>query len=315
MQKVLIIGAKGMLGQELVSLFKKDKDCKVTAWDRKEIDITDPKQVAEKISELAPNVILNAAAYNAVDLCEKSKIEFEKAKKINGKAPGYLAKAAKKLDAILVHYSSDYVFSGIPESASWRTEPKGCAGSCGSCSLHAGFVPQIGFDENALAEPIQKYGQSKLMGEEAVQKNGENYYVIRTSKLFGKPAKGKAAKKSFFDIMLKAGKSKKEVRVVDEETSFFTYAPDLAKKTKEIIEAKKPFGIYHVTNQGACTWYEAVVELYKMAKIKAKVVPVSSEQFPRPAQRPYVSTLINTKLNPLRDYKLALREYLKEIKK
>ena len=311
MQKVLIIGAKGMLGQELVSIFKNDKDYKVTAWDQNNIDITDEIQVKEKITKLSPSIILNAAAYNAVDLCEKDKAEFAKAVKLNGKAPGYLAKIAKKLDATMVHYSTDYVFSGMPEIS----EPEGCGGSCGSCNLHAGFVPELGFNEDALAEPIQKYGKSKLMGEEAVQKNGEKYYIIRLSKLFGKPAKGKNAKKSFFAVMLEVGKKNKEVKVVDEETSLFTYAPDLAKKTKEIIEAEKPFGIYHVANSGPCTWYEAVVELYKMGKIKTKVVPVGSEEFPRPASRPYVSTLINTKLNPLRSYKLALREYLKEVQK
>ncbi len=314
MKNVLIIGAKGMLGQELVEVFKKDKDFSVTAWDFSEIDITDEKQVKEKITQLAPNIILNAAAYNAVDLCEKDKAEFEKAKALNGKAPGYLAKIAKKLNATLVHYSSDYVFSGMPEFASWRTEPSGCSGSCGSCSLHEGFVPQLGFEEDALAEPVQKYGKTKLMGEENVMKNGDKYYIIRLSKLFGKPAKAKESKRSFFDVMLEVGKNNKEVKAVDEETSCFTYAPDLAKKTKEIIEAEKPYGIYHVTNSDACTWYEGVLELYKQAKLKTKVVPVSSDEFPRPAQRPYVSTLINTKLNPMRSWKLALREYLKSIK-
>ena len=308
--KVLIIGSHGMLGQELVNIFKSDTDYKVTAWDFDQIDITDENQVKEKISKLAPNIILNAAAYNAVDACEKDKNEFAKAKMLNGKAPGYLAKIAKKLDATFVQYSTDYVFSGYPDIP----EPTGCSGSCGSCSLHEGFVPQIGFDENAIAEPLQNYGKSKLMGEDAVEKNGEKYYIIRLSKLFGKPAKSKFAKKSFFDVMLEAGRKNKEVKVVDEETGLFTYAPDLAKKTKEIIEAEKPFGIYHVANEGPCTWYEAVVELYKMAKIKTKVVPVSSDEFPRPAARPYVSTLINTKLNPLRSYKLALRDYLKNIK-
>lgn len=307
MQKVLIIGAKGMLGQELVSLFKSDSDYRVTAWDFDKIDITDEAQVKEKIAKLAPNIILNAAAYNAVDACEKDKAEFAKAKNLNGKAPGYLAKIAKKLNATLVHFSTDYVFSGMPDFP----EPAGCSGSCGSCSLHEGFTPEIGFDENAICEPVQKYGKTKLMGEEAVQRNGEKYYIIRLSKLFGKPAKSKTAKRSFFDVMLEVGKKNKEVKVIDEETSCFTYAPDLAKKTKEIIEASKPFGIYHVANSGACTWHEAVVELYKMAKLKTKVIPVSADEFPRPAQRPYVSTLINTKLNPLRSYKLALREYLK----
>ncbi|KKP96223.1 MAG: dTDP-4-dehydrorhamnose reductase RfbD [Candidatus Moranbacteria bacterium GW2011_GWD2_36_12] len=329
MKKVLIIGAKGMLGQELVNIFKSDTDYKVTAWDFAQIDITDENQVKEKISKLSPNIILNAAAYNAVDACEKDKAEFAKAKMLNGKAPGYLAKVAKKLDATFVQYSTDYVFSGMPDIP----EPTGCSGSCGSCSLHENFSPQIGFDENAIPDPIQNYGKSKLMGEDAVQKNGEKYYIIRLSKLFGKPAKSNppagGAKKSFFDVMLEVGKKAERmstpvksakggveqfngVKVVNEETSLFTYAPDLAKKTKEIIEAEKPFGIYHVANSEACTWYEAVVELYKMAKIKTKVVPVSADEFPRPAARPYVSTLINTKLNPLRSYKLALREYLKK---
>ena len=309
--KVLIIGDKGMLGQELVSVFRGDKDYKVFAWDKKEINITDQKQVENKIAKLKPAIILNAAAYNNVDGCEKNKVEFEKAKNLNGKAPGYLAKVAKKINAVFVHYSTDYVFNGLPEII----EPKGCTGSCGSCGLHQNFIPQIGFDENAIPEPLQKYGKTKLMGEEAVQKNGENYYIIRLSKLFGKPAKSKDAKKSFFDVMLGLGKNPpaggKTVKVVDEETSCFTYAPDLAKKTKEIIESKKPFGTYHVFNEGACTWHEAAVELYKQAKIKIKIVPVNSAEFPRPAARPYVSILINTKLNPMRNYKLALREYLK----
>jgi dTDP-4-dehydrorhamnose reductase len=309
MKKLLVIGANGMLGQELVALFKKDKDYKVTAWDRKEIDITNQKQVREKITKLCPDIIVNAAAYNNVDGCEKDKKEFKKAEELNGKAPEYLAKTAKKIKAVLVHYSTDYVFSGMPEIL----EPSGCAGACGSCKLHERFVPQIGFAEDAAAKPIQKYGKTKLMGEKVVKKNVKKYYIVRLSKLFGKPAKGEGSKKSFFDVMLSAAKKNKIVRVVDEETSCFTYAPDLAKKTKEIIEAEKPFGIYHAFNQGACTWYEAALELYKMAKGKIKVVPVDSDEFPRPAKRPFVSTLINTKLNPMRNYKLALREYLKNI--
>lgn len=312
MKKVLIIGANGMLGQELVKTFKLDKDYKVTAWDFNKIDITDESQVKEKVEKLKPEIILNAAAYTAVDLCEKDKTESEKAKALNGKAPGYLAKVAKKINAVLVHYSTDYVFSGMPEIP----EPEGCAGSCGSCSLHENFIPQIGFREDALPEPVQKYGKTKLLGEENIMKSGERYYIIRLSKLFGRPAKAKNAKRSFFDVMLEVGKkaekNKAEVKVVDEETSCFTYAPDLAKKTKEIVEAEKPYGIYHVSNEGACTWYEAVLELYRQAKIKVKVVPVGSDEFPRPAQRPYVSSLINTKLNPLRNWKLALREYLKK---
>lgn len=307
--KILVIGAQGMLGQELVKVFTAKKN-EVFAWDFKELDITDPKAVQEKITKLAPEFILNAAAYNAVDKCEKDRVEYAKAKKLNGMAPGYLAKAAKKIGATLVHYSTDYVFNGLPE----LPEPAGCTHSCNSCSLHEGFVPQLGFDEDAIPEPLQKYGQSKLLGEENVQKYGEKFYIIRLSKLFGAPAKAKDAKRSFFDVMLEAGKNNKEVKAVDEETSCFTYAPDLARKTKEIVTEQMPYGIYHVANDGAATWFEATQELYRLAKVKTKVVPVSAEGFARPALRPYISTLLNTKLIPLRHYKLALREYLKNIK-
>jgi dTDP-4-dehydrorhamnose reductase len=173
----------------------------------------------------------------------------------------------------------------------------------------------LGYDEGAKPHPVSNYGKSKLAGEKAVQKNIKKYYLIRTSKLFGKSGKTEDAKKSFFDLMLELGRKNKEVRVIDEETSCFTYASDLAKKTKEIIDSKKPFGIYHVVNSDPCTWYEAVLELYKQAKIKTKVIPVLSSEFPRPAKRPFYSILINTKLNPLRSYKDALKEYLKSIKK
>jgi len=310
MQKILIIGSKGMLGQELVSVFKKDKDYKVIAWDREDIDIAKEKEVSKKIGFTKPNIIINAAAYNAVDKCEEDKKEYKLALEINGKAPGYLAKSAKKNKAVLVHYSTDYVFDGEPEIP----EPAGCSHSCASCSLHQGFTPEVGFDENAKPSPISNYGKSKLMGEKEVAKNTKNYYIIRISKLFGKPAISDGAKKSFFDVMIEVGKKNKEVRAVDEETSCFTYAPDLAKKTKEIIDSKKSFGIYHIVNSDPCTWYEAVLELYKQTKIKTKIIPVGGSDFPRPAKRPFYSVLINTKLNPMRSWKEALRDYLKEIK-
>jgi dTDP-4-dehydrorhamnose reductase len=308
MKKVLIIGAKGMLGQELVKIFKSDKDYKVVAWDREDIDIAKEKEVAKKIAFTKADIIINAAAYNAVDKCEESKKEFELAKKVNGLAPGYLAAAAKKTKAILIHYSTDYVFNGEPEIP----EPKGCSHSCSTCSLHQGFVPQIGFDETAAPKPVNNYGKSKLLGEKAVAKNMKNFYLIRTSWIFGAPAVSQNAKRSFFDVMAELGRKNKEVKAVDDEAGCFTYAPDLAKKTKEIVTAEKPFGIYHVTNDEVATWYEACQELYKKAKIKTKIVPVEGAEFSRPAKRPPYSVLLNTKLNPLRSWKEALKEYLKD---
>ena len=313
MKKILIIGAKGMLGQELVSIFKDDKNYKVIAWDKEDLDITNEVAVNKKIKVINPEIIINSAAYNAVDKCEKSKKEFELAKKINGLAPGYLAKIAKKLKATLIHYSTDYVFSGKDPEIE---EPAGCTHSCGNCGLHKSasrrIAPQIGYFENSKPKPINQYGKTKLMGEKEVQENTKNYYIIRPSKIFGKPALAKGAKRSFFDVMLELGKKNNEVRVVDGEMSCFTYAPDLARKTKEILESKKPFGIYHVTNSGACTWHEAALELYQQKKLKTKVIPIDSSDLKRPAKRPEISALINTKLNPLRNWQEALREYLKK---
>ena len=306
-KKILILGVKGILGQELVKIFKKDNAYKVLAWDQADLDITNETAVYRKIKVVAPAIIINAAAYNAVDKCEENKKEFILAKKINGLAPGYLAKTAKKIGAILIHYSTDYIFDGEPDIP----EPTGCAHNCGSCGLHKDFQPQIGFAEDAKPNPISNYGQSKLMGEKEIAKNTKKYYLIRTSKLFGKPAQVDGAKKSFFDVMLELGKKNKEIKVVDEEISCFTYAPDLAKKTKEILESQKPFGIYHIMNSEPCTWYAATLELYRQAKLKTKAVPVDAAEFPRPAKRPAYSVLLNTKLNPLRDWKEALKEYLK----
>ena len=310
MKNILIIGAKGMLGQELVATFKKDKELSVTAWDKEDIDITDEKDVKKKISEVKPDVILNAAEYDEMDKCEEDGKELGAAKKMNTLASEYLAKAAKKIGAVLVHYSSDYVFNGEPEIP----EPEGCNHSCSTCGLHDGFAPQIGFKEEDKVSPISKYGKTKAEGEKAVSKNAGKYYIIRFSKLFGRSGDVKGSKKGFFETMIEEGEKKKQVKAVDEEVSFFTYAPDLARKTKEIIESKKPFGIYHVTNDGLATWYEAAIELFKIAKIKTKVVPIFAGDLKHAAKRPFYSALLNTKLNPMRDWKEALKDYLKSIK-
>lgn len=310
MQKILIIGSQGVLGQELVKIFKKDKSYKVIAWDKNDIDITREKEVVKKIGFTKPEIIINAFEYSAVDECEKNKKELEMAQKINAVAPGYLASAAKKNKAVLIHYSTDHVFDGEPKIP----EPAGCNHSCESCSLHEGFVPEIGFAEDAKAKPINKFGKTKLAGEKEIQKNTKKFYIIRTSRLFGKN-KSKTEKRNFFDIMIEVSKNNKEVNAVDDETACFTYVPDLVKKTKEIIESKKEFGIYHIINSEPVTWYDACRELYRTIKIKTKITAVTGDEFPRLAKRPFYSVLVNTKLNPMRSWKVALKDYLKEVNK
>jgi len=284
--KVVIIGAKGNLGQELVGVFGDDSKYQVIGWDREEIDITNKRRVEEKISGLSPRILINAAAYNAVDKCEEP-AEFEIAKKINGEAVGFLAGAAKKIGAVMVHYSTDYVFDGENKD---------------------------GYKEDDKPNPISRYAESKLLGERRLQEGANEFYLIRLSRLFGRPGSSALSKESFVDAMLRMARGKDELKIVDEEASCFTYAPDLARATKNIIETKVPFGIYHQFNEGAYTWYEAAVKIFKEAGLKTKVIPVPAERFPRPAKRPKYSILLNTKLPPLRFFEEALREYLEKYK-
>ncbi len=313
MQTVIILGSKGMLGQELVQVFNEDKNYKVLAWDREDVDVTNFEELSSKLVNEMPDIIFNAVAYNAVDACEEDDEEYEKAKNLNGKFPGELAKISKDIGATVVHYSTDYVFDGKrPIYKEAKKNPSCCGQGCEDC-MYMGPEEKLSFfayHENDEAHPVSRYGRTKLMGEENVEKYAKDYYIIRLSKLFGKPAESAAGKKSFFDVMLELGKNNDEVQAVDGETSKFTYAPDLAKTSKEIVEKNMDYGIYHTANEGAVTWYDGVVELYKIAGLDTKIKPVPPETFPRPAKRPDSSVLKVTKIQPLRHYRDALSEYI-----
>ncbi len=296
MVKVLILGSKGMLGQELFRVYREDPGYETVGWDAEDIDLIDFGVAEEKIRGYAPEIIVNAVAYNAVDLCEESTEEFKKAMTLNAEMPGFLARLAREMDATLVQYSSDYVFDGTNEE---------------------------GYAEDATPNPISNYGRSKWAGEKQVASQGGKYYIIRLSKLFGKPAVSATGKKSFFEKMLEISRlaeenkarqaeGKTEVQAVDDEKSCFTYAPDLALATKVLVQHTVPYGIYHLVNEYPATWYEAAQELFKLAKKDVVVKPVSPDAFPRPAKRPHCSALRNTKFIPFRPYTEALEEFLKE---
>ncbi|MCX6796439.1 MAG: dTDP-4-dehydrorhamnose reductase [Candidatus Falkowbacteria bacterium] len=287
--KVLILGAKGNLGGQLVKVFRTD-DNEVTDWDKEEIDITDRELIIKKVKDIKPDVIINAAAYNAVDKCEESAAQYEIAKKVNIDGPRFLAEAALASRAILVHYSSDYVFDGKKKR---------------------------GYVETDEPNPINKYGKTKYQGEKkmiGLSGAGLKWYLIRTSKLFGPTGESKAVKPSFFDLMLKQSKGKDELEVVNQELSCFTYTLDLAQATSKLIASKSGYGIYHLVNPNAYTWYGAAKEFFKVAQINIKIKPVSASKFPRPAKRPKYSVLLNTKFKPLRSFEEALADYWKELK-
>ncbi len=277
--KVLIIGAKGMLGQELAREFG-GSGYEIISWDKEEIDITKKDLVLEKIKSAGPEIIINAAAYNAVDKIEEG--EKDLAERVNGYAVGNLSEAAEAVGATLVHYSTDYVFDGKEID---------------------------GYREDAEPNPQSIYAMSKRLGED--QLKNEKYYLIRTSRLFGKSAISEGAKKGFIDVMLKCAEEKDCLELVDEEVSSPTYVSDLARRTREIIEWKKIFGIYHATNEGACTWYGWAKRIFEISGKNIKLVPVGADKFPRPAKRPKYSILLNTKLPPMRKWEEALADYLK----
>lgn len=313
MKAVLIIGSKGMLGQELARVFLESGEYSVTAWDREDIDVTNEKETREKVMDLWPDVIINATAYNAVDLCETDETEKKKAEALNSVAPGILADIANDLQSIIVHYSTDYVFDG--EQPKYREQGRRAPGCCGSgCSGCSYLDPSGAFDgyrEYDMPNPLSVYGKTKLGGEREVEKRCEHHYIIRLSKLFGKSASAPGAKRSFFDVIMEKARADGRVKVVDGEESCFTYAPDLAQKTQELLGGAS-FGIYHVVNTGAVTWYEATKKLLEIAGIDAVVDPVSPNAFPRPAKRPSRSVLISTRTKPLRSWEEAVREYFVE---
>ena len=212
-KKVLILGSKGMLGQELLVEFT-SHGYDVVGWDKDELDITDFSIVNQKVVDLCPDILINAVAYNLVDKIEEDENIFELAQKINGEAVGNLAKICKEINSVFVHYSSDYVFKGDDNN---------------------------GYKEDDVINPVNKYGFSKGIGESQLLEIGGKFYLIRLSKLFGKPAVSVGAKKSFVDTMIwlvtEGGKTSLEI--VNEEVSCITYTPDLAKLTRSIIENER----------------------------------------------------------------------------
>ncbi|MBF0527536.1 MAG: dTDP-4-dehydrorhamnose reductase [Deltaproteobacteria bacterium] len=287
--KILVLGARGNLGGQLIKFLSMNERYIPVTLSSRELDITDQEAVFKTVKLIQPQAIINAAAYNAVDNCEKDDQEFARAVKLNGRAVGFLAEAAARCGAVFVHYSTDYVF--------------------------AGDVP-AGYREEDLPCPISRYGQSKLMGEQAllqVKDSGLKWYLIRTSKLFGPPGQSGQAKPDFFSLMLKLSRERDTLEVVDEETGCFTYTPDLAQATLGILDQCPEYGIYHLANTGSGTWYQAALELFRLSGTQVKLIPVPGEHFPRPAKRPKFSVLLNTKLPPMRNYRLALKDHLEAV--
>jgi dTDP-4-dehydrorhamnose reductase len=276
--RALVVGALGQLGRELVSALAGD-----VAWagDRDEIDVTDGAAVAELVRSVLPDVIFNATAYNKVDLAEA---EPGVALEVNAVAPRHLALAAREQGALLVHFSTDYVFDGRANRP---------------------------YREEDCPRPLGAYGVSKLTGEHMVVATGAEHLVIRTSGLLGR---GGSEQKggSFAERILTRARDGQPLRVVADQEFSPTCAPDLAGAALALAGAGAR-GLFHVTNAGSCSWHELAVAVLAHAGIDVSCEAIASAELAPAARRPAYSVLDNSRylglgLPPLRPWREALAD-------
>lgn len=277
---VLVTGVNGQLGYDVVKELTA-KGHEAVGVDRAQLDITDEAAVSSYVQNLKPEAIIHCAAYTNVDAAETDK---EGAYKVNALGTKYLAEAAKAEDAKMVYVSTDYVFDGN------GTEP---------------------YEVDHPTSPLGVYGETKLDGEIILQDTLEKYFIVRTAWVYGINGN------NFVKTMLKLAQDRNELGVVYDQVGSPTYTVDLAKFLVELVVSEK-YGIYHASNEGICSWHEFAVEIFKQVELDIKVNPLTSEEFPRPAARPKYSVLSKKKIvengfTPMRDWKEALKDYLKEL--
>lgn len=281
--RVAIIGANGQLGSDLVEVFGKDSSFEVIPLTHADLDVTVPETL-EILKELKPDVIINTAAYVRVDDAE---LYPEKAFQVNAIGALNVARVASEIDAVNVYISTDYVFDGT------KGEP---------------------YTEEDIPNPLNVYGLSKYVGEIFTKNYSKRYYIIRVASLYGKVgARGKGS--NFVEFMIQKAKNKEELRVVDDMFMSPTYTKDVARTLKKFLELMPGFAVYHMANEGFCSWYEFTKAIFEILGWEVDVKPIKSDELKRLAKRPQFSALKNEKLRRLnlkmRSWKEALTEYLK----
>lgn len=289
--RIILIGADGQLGADLVKIIAPKDLLPLTEED---LDIANRDLTLKVIRRYSPDVIINTAAYNDVDGCEDNEL---KAFGVNALGAKNVALACKSCAATMVHFSTDYVFDGQ------KKEP---------------------YTESDAPNPLSTYGLSKRAGEDYVQTllDSNRYLLIRTSGLFGTAGcKGKG-RKNFVEAMLNLAEEKKEeIRVINDQIFSPTYTVDLAKKVKELILANREgsgnYGLYHITNNGQCSWFEFARKIFELSGRKVNLKPITAEEFGARAKRPKYSVLKNHRLqeqghDDLRPWPEALKAYLEE---
>ena len=283
--KILITGANGMLAKEVKEKFSVGNE--VTLTDVAELDITNEKMVYDFITNLKPDLIINCAAYTAVDKAEEN---LELADRINGDGPTNLAKAAKASESELVHISTDYVFGGDLDLSK-------------------------AYKEDDEKKPVTAYGITKLHGEQGIQKYLDKYYIFRTAWLYG------IGGNNFVKTMTKLGTERDELSVVSDQHGSPTYAKDLTEIIYQAVNKKIPYGVYNATNEGFTTWYDFTKEILAEQGIECKVNPVTTAEYIEmmkvtQAKRPFKSQMSKYKLKQVGinvpEWKDGLKRYLEE---
>jgi len=282
--RVVLIGANGQLGTDMKRVFQDAGDT-VFPYVHAQLDVCSEARIAEVLAETKPDLVLNTAAYHRVEECEKkSELAFQ----VNGTAAMNLAIACQKAGATLVHFSTDYVFGGYD-----RNTP---------------------YEETDRPAPLNVYGASKVLGEYLIPDYTDRYFVLRVCGLYGVAgSSGKGG--NFVETMLKKGLAGDAIRVVDDQVLTPTYTVDLAEAVRKLVLTRK-FGLYHLSSEGECSWYEFTRHIFASAGIEAKLSPVKSTEFASPVKRPSYSVLSKAKVRALGvslpSWKDALPRYLKQ---
>ncbi|TRU09769.1 MAG: dTDP-4-dehydrorhamnose reductase [Microcystis sp. Msp_OC_L_20101000_S702] len=267
MKKVLLIGAKGQVGQELQVTLPQLGE--VISIGREELDLTNSEKISQLIREIHPDYLVNAAAYTAVD---KAETEPDLAYSINAIAPKIMAESAEKIKAKFLHISTDYVFDGRKNTPYLETD---------------------------LTNPLGVYGQSKLRGEEEIKTVNSQAIILRTAWVYGSYGKS-----NFVKTMLRLGKEREELKVVVDQVGSPTWAKDIATAiTHLLINVDNPPGIYNFTNSGVASWFDLTKAIFEEAKISGiplkiqRVIPITTAEYPTPAVRPAYSVLSSQKIS------------------
>ncbi|CAH1208434.1 dTDP-4-dehydrorhamnose reductase [Paenibacillus allorhizoplanae] len=278
--RIVVTGANGQLGQEVVKLFRGQHE--VHGLGRDQLDITNVDQCLTVIQRLQPEVIIHSAAYTAVDLAESNELD---AYRVNADGTRNLAIAAERIGAKFIYISTDYVFDGKASQA---------------------------YRENDATNPQSVYGKSKRAGEVNVQAISSKYFIVRTSWVYGLYGN------NFVKTMLQLAKTRDSIKVVDDQIGSPTYTVDLVLFLEKLLQTDH-YGIYHASNSGVCSWYDFACAIYEESRISIKVEPCKTEEFPRPAPRPRNSAMEHgaIRLNgfeDLRFWREGLRAFLRELK-